>query len=69
MAKIKPMAPGSKDAKKNGCLCPEKDNNYGAGAFIDLNDNAVFWYNKQCPLHGKANDILPDTILYDIKKI
>lgn len=56
---IKPFAPGSETAVKNGCTCPVLDNNHGRGAYLSKENDPVFWYNKDCPLHGKSNDIDP----------
>ena len=54
---VKPFAPGSDAAMKSGCMCPVEDNNHGRGAYISSEGLIVFWYNKKCPLHGRANDI------------
>ena len=43
--------PGSDEARKAGCTCPRSDNHYGQG--IPTKDGPLFWYNGDCPLHGK----------------
>jgi hypothetical protein len=48
------LSPGSESAIKMGCLCPILDNRNGHGAYIDTNGNPVFWFNNDCPLHGKS---------------
>lgn len=64
----KQFAPGSKEAVSAGCICPVVDNGRGSGAYIDKNGVAVFWYNKKCPLHGKSEDVKPETVLYEINE-
>lgn len=45
--------PGSKEAIKNGCLCPIYDNNHGNGlGYKDENGKEMFYINQDCPLHG-----------------
>lgn len=44
--------PGSDEAVKLGCLCPCSDNAYGIGAQGTSGENAIFWVNGDCPLHG-----------------
>jgi len=41
--------PGSPEAMKLGCTCPE-DVNYGGQGFM-LNGESKFWYAKDCPVH------------------
>lgn len=43
--------PGSQEAMDQGCTCPVLDNNYGAG-MPNRDNNTMFWYNSDCPLHG-----------------
>jgi len=66
MSDTKLFAPGSDEAIKAGCKCPVMDNRYGAGAYIDPNNNPVFWYNFDCPIHGKAEAIDLKTILREL---
>jgi hypothetical protein len=61
--KTYPFAPGSNEAIKSGCQCPVEDNNNGLGAYMDTIGNPVFWYNFDCPIHGKAQEIDANTIL------
>ena len=44
--------PGSGAAIKQGCTCPQMDNNWGAGIGKDEKGVTLFWYNSECPLHG-----------------
>ena len=56
--------PGSKQALNDGCICPVMDNHNGEGSgYFDCDGYPVFWFNYNCPLHGKLPDIAPDTIL------
>ena len=61
------LTPGSPSAIDKGCLCPVIVNNHGKGAFVNTEGEAVFWYNKDCPLHGQADDINPEAVLFEIK--
>jgi hypothetical protein len=63
---IKPFAPGSKEAIKCGCCCPVEKNNAGAGAFLKENGIPVFWFDRNCPIHGKADEIESETKLHEI---
>lgn len=63
---IKPFSPGSKDAIAAGCLCPVIDNCRGQGAYQKEDGTPVFWHNNACPIHGKAEDIDPQTVLTEI---
>ena len=38
--------PGSDEAIKLGCLCPQLDNAHGR------RNDGLFWINGDCPLHG-----------------
>lgn len=49
--------PGSIEAKKIGCKCPQMDNGRGIGAYLDDKGRPVFWINKDCPLHGEAKNV------------
>lgn len=44
--------PGSDEAVKAGCTCPVIDNARGKGAWGTRGENAVFWINDSCKLHG-----------------
>lgn len=53
--------PGSKEAVAAGCTCPVMDNARGRGAWGSSGEDAIFYRNDRCPLHGKntqekAND-------------
>lgn len=37
--------PGSKEAIKQGCICPVIDNE-------DVKGTALSWIHQKCPLHG-----------------
>lgn len=55
---IKPFSPGSDEAIKSGCVCPVFDNGHGKGSgYSDENGNPLFWYDANCPIHGKAKAI------------
>ena len=45
-------APGSPEAKVQGCLCPVLDNAHGKGGYIDPVYGPQFWVVTTCPLHG-----------------
>lgn len=45
--------PGSDEALDLGCRCPVLDNANGRGAWGSSGEDAVFWINGDCPLHGK----------------
>ena len=68
MDEIKPLAPGSQEAIDAGCICPIMDNGYGRGSGYKTEDGQpVFWYNFDCPIHGKAIPIDDEkTLLKDI---
>jgi hypothetical protein len=55
--------PGSKEAIDVGCVCPILDNNFGAGIGKDKDGTTLFWYNSDCPIHGKllTKDTKEDT--------
>lgn len=44
--------PGSQEAIKHGCTCPEEDNHYGLGRPINDGANRSFWITLYCPLHS-----------------
>jgi len=46
--------PGSPEAIKKGCMCPEMDNRYGLGTGRFDDYGQTFWINEACPLHGIA---------------
>lgn len=48
--------PGSDEAIKQGCCCPKLDNAMGRGAWGTEGDEAIFWVNANCPLHGNKID-------------
>lgn len=62
----KKFSPGSDSAIKAGCTCPIMDNCRGKGAYKKPDGTPVFWYNKECPIHGKAESVAPETILLEI---
>ena len=41
--------PGSKEAIRQGCVCPILDNAHGQG----IKNGTQFWINSECPIHGK----------------
>jgi hypothetical protein len=43
--------PGSDAARRQGCLCPVMDNNFGDG----LGDGK-FWTVQDCPIHGVKDE-------------
>ena len=47
--------PGSKEARKQGCLCPVVDNEFGKG-YLGNGERFGFVSNEHCPLHG-ANSV------------
>jgi hypothetical protein len=63
----KPYAPGSPEAIKIGCKCPVEVNNSGAGAYTNTEGFPVFWFNKDCLIHGAANPINSNTQLKRIE--
>ena len=60
--------PGSPEAVENGCECPIIDNGYGKGAYKDPKGNPVYWFSKECPLHGESEEINGKTILVPMSK-
>ena len=60
--------PGSKEALQKGCTCPVMDNGHGKGLYFDKNGVPVFWFNLDCPIHGNAEKINGETILYPISE-
>jgi len=60
--------PGSPEALEKGCECPVIDNGHGKGAYIDHKGKPVYWFNKECPLHGEAEEINGETILFPMPK-
>ena len=44
--------PGSDEALELGCRCPVLHNAHGRGAMGTSGDDAEFWTNAACPLHG-----------------
>lgn len=62
----KPYAPGSQEAIEIGCVCPVEKNNKGAGAYRNKSGFPVFWFDKGCPIHGGADAIALDALLYEI---
>jgi hypothetical protein len=56
--------PGSAQAVNDGCKCPILDNRRGKGCGYDEAGNPVYWFNKDCPLHGRLEDIDKETIIY-----
>ena len=55
--------PGSDEALELGCRCPVLHNAHGRGAMGTSGDDAEFWTNAACPLHGATTmpDPSPDT--------
>lgn len=49
------MTPGSPEAVKAGCTCPEMDNRYGRGVMGD-GERHGWWIDAACPLHGEKQD-------------
>lgn len=50
---LDPLYPGSKSARAQGCICAVDDNNYGRGAFFDVETgNPCFYIRADCPIHG-----------------
>lgn len=49
-------APGSDEARTQGCLCPVVDNHFGAGY---LGDGASFGWIiiADCPVHGQVRQV------------
>lgn len=45
--------PGSKEAQKQGCICPVIDNHYGKGFDMGESDPS-FWIVAGCPLHDES---------------
>ena len=43
--------PGSEEARKQGCLCPIVDNEFGKG-YLGDGERFGFVSNEHCPLHG-----------------
>ena len=46
--RIEPNAPGSKDAVKRGCTCPQIDNQHGRGF---QGKRGCFIVTARCPVH------------------
>ena len=68
MTDVKKFSPGSPEAIDIGCKCPIMDNRHGAGAYFGENNEPIFWFNLDCPLHGGAKQIDPKTKLSEEKK-
>lgn len=51
--------PGSKEAKRYGCLCPYMDNNYGKGFILD--GETSFWISGDCPMHARFRPVTKKT--------
>lgn len=47
--------PGSPQAIALGCTCPVIDNYHGAGVPVG-EDQRIWWYSEDCPLHGVRKD-------------
>jgi hypothetical protein len=45
------LPPGSPEAIKLGCKCPEADNAAGLGAGTGKDGKPLFWFSAECPLH------------------
>ncbi len=43
--------PGSPEAVKLGCTCPEMDNGHGQGCGAVLDGVPLFWFSHDCPVH------------------
>jgi hypothetical protein len=61
-----PYSPGSPDAIKAGCICPIEENNNGQGAYKKANGRPVFWFSRNCPLHGKAQEIKKNIKIHEV---
>ncbi len=49
------MTPGSREAKKRGCLCSDIENNWGNGYWSQTSmEGPVFKVASNCPIHGMA---------------
>lgn len=48
--------PGSDEAVSLGCTCPIGDNARGRGAWGSSGEDAVFWQDENCPLHGATDE-------------
>lgn len=51
------LNPGSPEAREQGCICPQDDNNHGRGymwTHVDGEDVPFFVEFGDCPLHGAA---------------
>lgn len=46
--------PGSPEAIKQGCTCPETAINYGEG--IMMGGERLWWYTDNCPLHKQEQE-------------
>lgn len=45
--------PGSREAVRAGCICPEMDNHRGRGRGTDPDtDERLFWFTSGCPVHA-----------------
>ena len=53
--------PGSDEALELGCRCPVLHNAHGRGAMGTSGDDAEFWTNAACPLHGATISDPKDT--------
>jgi hypothetical protein len=62
----KPYAPGSPEAVRIGCKCPVDENHAGAGAYTDIYGYPIFWFDRDCSIHGAADPIAADTKLKEI---
>jgi hypothetical protein len=45
-------APGSAEAVRLGCICPQAENNFGRGRTIDGTFKADFAADPSCLIHG-----------------
>lgn len=55
--------PGSEQAVARGCICPVADNRGGKGAYVADNGQVVYWFGKECRMHGMDEPVHPDTLL------
>ena len=46
--------PGGKEAIAQGCECPVRDNNHGAGVGTDTGGKPLFWYSSDCVVHAEV---------------
>lgn len=45
-------APGSHEARRNGCRCSGPQNGYGRGAFVSTGGDVQYLIDPKCPMHA-----------------